>query len=167
MKDQATRDKERRHLNRLETLIDSIYALVIVLIVIYWLQNEALFGFLERTDNRHASIAITQIFFVLIYLYTADLFQAFPDARSVLAIQSVVFAMMGFLAIWGWVYATKDRRLVGEELSEEKIRATVTKVLPEPLTALVTLACAPFGTLAWNLAWLAAPLIAIVVRRRK
>jgi len=33
LKDQATRDKERRHLDRLETLIDSIYALVIVLLV--------------------------------------------------------------------------------------------------------------------------------------
>lgn len=205
MKDQATRDKERRHLDRLETLIDSIYALVIVilvaqfpspldreeefpnlsaflrdeggdlvapliglvLIVIYWLQNNALFGYLERTDNKHASSAIAQMFFVLFYLYTSDLMEAFPDTRTVLAIQSATFAMMGFLAIWGWTYATKGRRLIGEELDDEQIRTTLTKVLPEPLTALVTLVCAPFGTMAWNLGWLAAPVIGVLVRRRR
>ena len=103
--------KQRRHLDRLETLLDSIYALVIVflvaqfpnplgfeeqfssfwhfirseggdlvppligvlLVVIYWLQNNLLFGYLERTDNKHATLAIVQLFFVLFYLYSADL----------------------------------------------------------------------------------------------
>ena len=86
--------KGRRHLDRLETLIDSVYALVIVFIVaqlpnpiagegyanfreflnnqggslitpliglilaiVYWLQNNMLFGYLERTENMHATLA--------------------------------------------------------------------------------------------------------------
>ena len=197
--------KERRHLDRLETLIDSIYALVIVflvaqfpnplgfedqftgfwdfirseggelagpliglvLMVIYWLQNNLLFGYLERTDNKHAILALSQLFFVLLYLYTSDLLDAFPDTKSILAIQSATFALMGILAVWGWLYATRNRRLIGSELDEEQIRVVTSKILPEPITALITLPFAFVGSTAWNLSWLAAPLVVLLVVRRR
>lgn len=197
--------KERRHLERLETLIDSIYALVIVflvaqfpnplnfdteftsfwhfirseggelaapliglvLMVVYWLQNNLLFGYLERTDNKHAILALSQLFFVLLYLYTSDLLDAFPETKTILAIQSATFAIMGFLAIWGWLYATKNQRLIGPELDEEQIRVITSKILPEPVTALITLPFAFVGSTAWNLSWLAAPVVVLLVVRRK
>lgn len=198
--------KERRHLDRLETLIDSIYALVIVflvaqfpnplgfeeefanfwdfirkngkdlaapligvvLVVIYWLQNNVLFGHLERTDNKHATLAIVQLFFVLYYLYTSDLLDAFPETKTILAMQSVTFATIGFLAVWGWSYATKDRRLIGDDLNQEEIGVIRSKTLPEPITAMITLPFAFVGSTAWNLSWLVAPVvILLVVRRRK
>lgn len=205
MSETAKVAKERRHLDRLETLIDSIYALVIVLlvaqfpspgefdqefssfleflrthgkdlaapliglllVVVYWLQNNALFGFLERTDNKHASISIAQIFFVLFYLYTVDLLDAFPNTKTILAMQSVAFACLGFLAVWGWTYASKDRRLIGDDLERDDIDSLHSKTLPEPLTALITLPFAFISTTAWNLSWLAFPLVSLVVRRRR
>lgn len=198
--------KERRHLDRLETLIDSIYALVIVflvaqfpnplgfeeqftgfwqflrseglelvppliglvLMVVYWLQNNLLFGYLERTDNRHAILALSQLFFVLFYLYTSDLLDAFPETKTILAMQSATFAVMGFLAVWGWRYATKDHRLVDPKLDEDQIKTVTSKTLPEPITALITLPFAFVGSAAWNLSWLVAPVVVLlVVRRRK
>ena len=197
--------KERRHLDRLETLIDSIYALVIVflvaqfpnplgseaqyssflhfirveggdlvapliglvLMVIYWLQNNLLFGYLERTDNRHAILSLSQLFFVLFYLYTSDLLDAFPETKTILAMQSVTFAIMGILAVWGWLYATRDRRLTGPDLDEEQVRVVTAKTLPEPITALITLPFAFVGATAWNLSWLVAPLVVILVVRRR
>lgn len=197
--------KERRHLDRLETLIDSIYALVIVflvaqfpnplgfedqfsgfgdfirreggglaapliglvLMVIYWLQNNLLFGYLERTDNKHAILALSQLFFVLLYLYTSDLLDAFPDTKTILAIQSATFAFMGFLAVWGWLYATKNQRLIGTDLDDEQIRVVTSKILPEPITALITLPFAFVGATAWNLSWLAAPVVVLLVVRRR
>ena len=205
MSDAAKAAKERRHLDRLETLIDSIYALVIVflvaqfpnplgfeeqfsnfwhfissqgdklvspliglvLVVIYWLQNNLLFGYLERTDNKHAVLAIVQLFFVLFYLYTADLLDAFPDARFVLGMQSATFALMGFLAVWGWSYATKNRRLIGDDLEDEEILRVRSKTLPEPIAALITLPFSFLGATAWNLSWLAVPLVTLVVVRRR
>jgi len=197
--------KERRHLDRLETLIDSIYALVIVflvaqfpnplefdekfssfwhflnsegdeliapligviLVVIYWLQNNLLFGYLERTDNKHASIAISQLFFVLFYLYTSDLLDAFPNTKTIFAMQSATFAAIGILAIWGWSYATKNRRLIGDELDNEEIERIHSKILPEPVTALITLPFSFIGTTAWNLSWLLMPLVSLVLVRRR
>ena len=200
--------KERRHLDRLETLIDSIYALVIVLlvaqfpspgefdqefasffeflrthgknlaapliglvlVVVYWLQNNALFGLLERTDNKHASISIAQIFFVLFYLYTVDLLDAFPNTKTILAMQSMAFACLGFLAVWGWIYASKDRRLIGDDLDRDDIDSLLSKTLPEPVTALITRPFACVITTAWKLAWRAVPLVSLVIvrgRRRR
>lgn len=197
--------KERRHLDRLETLIDSIYALVIVflvtqfpnplefeeqfssfwhfvrlhgedlaapligvvLVVIYWLQNNLLFGYLERTDNKHASIAISQLFSVLFYLYTSDLLDAFPDTKTILAMQSATFAAIGLLAIWGWSYATKNRRLIGDELDNEEIARIHSKILPEPVTAIITLPFAFVGATMWNLSWLLLPLVSLVLVRRR
>ena len=49
------------------------FALVIVGVVvsiIYWIQNNALFGNLERTDARHTALSIFQLFFLLIFLYS-------------------------------------------------------------------------------------------------
>ena len=195
--------RARRHLDRLETLIDSIYALVIVLlvaqfpsplttegefsnlleffssekgdlfapliglvmIIAYWIQNNAIFGSLDRTDNKHASIAIAQMLFVLFYLYSADLMDAFPDARSVLAIQSSIFAIMGILNLAGWRYACKDRRLLSDEVTPEDQQAIRRMILPEPLTALVTLPFAAISATAWNLSWLAFPLVGYLVKR--
>lgn len=205
MTDLARAAKERRHLDRLETLTDSIYALVIVflvaqfpnplgfeeefanfwhfvrshggdlaapfiglvLVVIYWLQNNLLFGYLERTDDKHATLAIAQLFFVLFYLYSADLLDAFPETKTILATQSVTFAMIGFLAVWGWSYASKNRRLIGEDLDDEQIQVIRSKTLPEPVTALITLPFAFVGTTAWNISWLLAPLVVLVVVRRR
>ena len=197
--------KERRHLDRLETLIDSIYALVIVflvaefpnplgfdeqfssfwhfirsegkelvppligviLVVIYWLQNNLLFGYLERTDNKHASIAIGQLFFVLFYLYTSDLLDAFPDTKIILAMQSATFACIGFLAIWGWSYATKNRRLIADDLDDKEIERIHSKILPEPVTAVITFGFAFVGATAWNLSWLLMPLVSLILVRRR
>jgi len=197
--------KERRHLDRLETLIDSIYALVIVflvaqfpnplgfeeqftgfgdfirnegvelippliglvLMVVYWLQNNLLFGYLERTDNKHAILALSQLLFVLFYLYTSDLLDAFPETRMILAIQSATFAMMGFLAVWGWLYATRGRQLIDPELDDEQIKIITSKILPEPITALITLPFAFLGDAAWNLSWLIAPVVMMLVVRRR
>lgn len=197
-------DPQRRHLDRLETLTDSIYALVIVflvaqfpsplesdtqygnlfaflvaeksdlvapliglvLIITYWIQNNAVTGYLEGTDNKHATLAIVQLIFVLFYLYTAYLLDAFPDTRSVLAIQSTVLASLGLLSLAGWHYACKDRRLIGDEVTEDEILSVRRMLLPEPITALITLPCAAISVGAWNLAWLSFPLVAFLVRRR-
>ena len=118
--------------------------------------------------NKHAILALSQLFFVLLYLYTSDLLDAFPETKIILAIQSATFAAMGLLAVWGWLYATKGRRLIGPDLDDEQIKVVTSKTFPEPVTALITLPFAFVGSTAWNLSWLVAPVvILLVVRRRK
>jgi uncharacterized membrane protein len=194
---------QQRQLRRLETLVDSVYALVIVLlvaaipipkdfeedfgslwgfvsnqvdgfvapligltlIIFYWLQNNALFGYLERSDQRHATLAVVQLLFVLLYLYTSDLLGVFEDDRGVLALQSTAFVVLGALNFAAWRYASTDDRLLVSGVSAEESRRIETAILPEPITALFTLPFAVVGEGAWNLAWLAFPLVSWLVKR--
>jgi uncharacterized membrane protein len=49
---------------------DLIMALVgMVIVIIYWTQNNTIFGNLVRTDNRHATLTIIQLFSLLLFLY--------------------------------------------------------------------------------------------------
>ena len=196
---------ERRYLSRLESLVDSVYALVLVLlvadlptavnfpgdydspwqflsehwgaigllipglvlIVSYWLQHNALFGNLSHTDNRHAVLSIVQIIVLLIYFWSVAMQADFPDSQGILAIQSLLMATMGFIAIAAWRYACKDRRLLDDAISDESIKKLDVVLLPEPITALITVVAAGYSTEAWGLSWLSYPVVAWLVKRRQ
>jgi len=197
----AELQRYKRELRRLETLIDSVFALVIVLIafdiprpddvgtedlgvfitdqlmaigasaiglfvvLVYWFQSNALLGNLVRTDGKHASFTVFQIFLVLAYLYTVGLGTDLGNEPPVLAAQSLAAALVGFAAAAAWWYASKDRRLLSPDIANNEIGALRLRVLAEPLTAVLTLVLAFFDPFLWELGWLAYPLFAALLRR--
>jgi uncharacterized membrane protein len=193
--------REGRELHRLESLIDSVFAIVIVLMVIdlpepdesiafdlasfitfqvdslvvamlgiivvlvYWFQSNFLLGNLDRTDGTHGVISLLQIFLVLVYLLFVSLGIEFGNAPLVLAAQSISAALVGFAAAAAWWYASYNRRLLTLEVSDDEVAALRLRVLAEPLTALLTLALAFVSAMAWEIGWLAYPLIAAMLRK--
>jgi uncharacterized membrane protein len=191
----------KRELRRLETLIDCVFALVIVLItfdiprpddfgtddighfvaeqmlafgtsaiglivvLVYWFQSNVMLGNLVRTDGKHASFTIFQVFLILVYLYAVGLGADLDNVPPALAMQSLTAALVGFAAAAAWWYASKDRRLLSDELTAREIGALRLRVLAEPLTAVLTLILAFVDPLLWELGWLAYPLFAIALRR--
>jgi uncharacterized membrane protein len=191
--------REGRELDRLGSLIDSVFAIVIVVMVldlpepdesiafdlasfiafkvdalvlamlgiivvlVYWFQSNLLLGNLKRTNGPHAAISLLQIFLVLVYLLFVSLGIDGGNEPVVLAAQSVSAALVGFAAAAAWWYASYERRLLTSEISDGEVAAL--RVLAEPLTALLTLALAFVSALAWELGWLAYPLIAAVLRK--
>ena len=145
---------------------DLSFALIaMVLVVIYWSQSHTLFGNLERTDGRHSTIALLQIFLLLFYFVSVDIGMDFEDRPDALALQSIMAALVGFAAVGGWWYASHGRRLVAEDIDAAKIAEIKVNILAEPLTALLTLLAAPFGPDFWGLVWLVYPLVAFVLRK--
>jgi len=201
---EADLQRGTRQLRRIESLVDCVYALVIVLIVfelplpadegltavsvseflrahvdaylpvliaivlvvLYWTQNNVLFGNLSRTDDLHTVISLLQIFFLLLYFYTVGLGLDLDNPPSALALQSGAVVLVGLCSLAGWSYASRNRRLFAPEVSAEEIREVRIRMLAEPITALITLVCAGFGQTAWEVAWLSYPLIAWIVKRR-
>lgn len=195
------RQRGSRELRRLETLIDSVFALVIVLIVfdlpepdeaavfdlaayvvnrveslvlamlgvivvlVYWFQSNLLLGNLERTDGKHAAMSLLQVFLVLVYLLAVSLGTSVGNETPVLVAQSGAAALMGFVAAIAWWYASRNRRLLSSEIMNEEVSALRLRVLAEPLTAMLTLVLAFISAAAWELGWLAYPLIAGLLRR--
>jgi uncharacterized membrane protein len=45
-----------------------VVAVGLAVVIVYWLQSNLLFGYLEITDTRHTTFGILQIFFLLLFL---------------------------------------------------------------------------------------------------
>ena len=84
----------------------------LILVLVYWLQNNKLFGNLSRTDGVHAALSLLQLVFLLMYIYFVGLDIRFEGDRSTLFLQSVGLALSGFVAVAAWTYASKGRRLL-------------------------------------------------------
>ena len=193
--------REGRELRRLETLVDTVFAIVIVVIVldlptpdesvafdlanfiafkvnslvlamlgvvvllVYWFQSNFLLGNLDRTNGTHAALSLLQILLVLVYLLSVSLGISVGNDPLILAVQSIAAALVGFAAAAAWWYASYKRRLLTPEIGDDEVAALRLRVLAEPLTALLTLALAFVSATAWELGWLAYPLMAALLRK--
>jgi uncharacterized membrane protein len=193
--------REGRQLRRLESLIDTVFALVIVIMVfdlpdpddsivfdlgtfvafrvdslvlamlgvivvlVYWFQSNLLLGNLKRTDGKHAAISLIQIFLVLAYLLSVSLGIEVGTEPLVLAAQSIFAALVGFAAAAAWWYASYNRRLLTPEIDNDDVSALRLRVLAEPLTAVLTLALVFVSATAWEIGWLAYPLVAALLSK--
>jgi uncharacterized membrane protein len=124
-----------------------------VLMIVYWLQNNAVFGALERTDNRHTVLSILQICSVLLFLYAVRLGVEFDGTLGAMVFESIAALLMGGLGLAGWLYAAKDRRLVDDAVTEEDARHLTARLLPAPVVAVLTIGIAFIGSLWWTLSW--------------
>jgi uncharacterized membrane protein len=154
-----------------DMLASNILTLVIVMIgvvvaIVYWLQNNALFGNLDRTDSLHTPLSILQIFFLLLFLYSIRIGATLEASPGTRAFESCTAALVGIAAALGWSYAIKNRRLVSPDLSDQEARDLQIRILAEPITALITLPCAFIGPWIWEASWLSYPLIASLLKRR-
>jgi uncharacterized membrane protein len=138
----------------------------IAMILIYWGQHNTLFGNLRKTNGTHARLAILQIVFLLLYMYSVRLGIDYQDHTLTLVMQSTFLALTGFAGGFAWRYARMERRLVSEHLDDDAARQLQVSILAEPLTAVLTIPFAFIGVWAWNAAWLFYPLSAWLLKRR-
>ncbi len=144
-----------------------VAGLGIVIIIVYWLQNNTLFGHLDRTDNSHTAITIVQIFFLLLFMYAIRIGLDFPGQIGARALESVTAALVGIASITGWRHATKNRRLLSPDVSNQRAGQIFDQILAEPIAAGITLPCAFFGPIVWEIAWLSYLPVSYWLRRRR
>jgi uncharacterized membrane protein len=155
-----------------DMLASNILTLIIVMIgvvvaIVYWLQNNALFGNLDRTDGLHTVLSILQIFFLLLFLYSIRIGATLEASSGTRAFESCTAALVGIAAALGWSYAIKNRRLVSPDLTDQEAGDLQIRILAEPITAVITLPCAFIGPWIWEASWLSYPLIVFALKRWK
>jgi len=138
----------------------------IVMVTVYWLQSNMLFGTLRKTDTRHAAGGIIQLFLLLIYLYFMRMGIRFDEETMALLMQSISLALVGIAGSINWSYAVKDRRLLADDVPDETVRTIRISILAEPLVAVISIPCAFIGPVAWEVAFLSYPIIAFILKRR-
>lgn len=203
-KDVTEAQKERglKQLNRLNRVVDILYALMIfraflmlprpevdnfgkeelvevlqasyinylamfvglVLILIYWGQNNLQSGNLVRTDGKHSVSTLLQAFCLMIYLYFVRLDVEFDGAIITLQIESISLALAGLFSILSWAYAIKNNLLSDTVTTEEK-RNVYLKLMPEPIVSLLSLPFAIYGPNIWTLSWLMLIPVSMILKR--
>lgn len=138
----------------------------VALLVVYWGQNNVLFGSLARTNLTHAALAIAQITALVFYGYTLRLTNVLGTVSATQALQSAALAAVGLFGVAGWWYAAADRHLLSRKIDDSEVRDLRYSILAEPLTALLTVPAAFLGPSAWELAWLAYLPLAAWLKRR-
>jgi uncharacterized membrane protein len=128
--------------------------IAVVLVIVYWLQNNAFFGNLSRTNGVHTALSILQVFFVLLSLYAIRVGIDFGKDATVVALESLVLALVGVASLAGWTYAMKNRRLLSDEITDEEAEELRFGNLAEPVAALLTLPVAIFAPAFWGPTWL-------------
>jgi len=141
--------------------------ITIAVCIIYWVQNNTLFGNLERTDTRHTALSILQIFFLLMFLLSMKLGIDLGGSFRTRIFESVTAAFVGITGGWAWSYAIRDRRLLLPEVTDSYARQLQDRILAEPITAIITILLAFVGPVFWEVGWLSYPFMVILVRRRR
>jgi len=154
-----------------ELLTANLPVLVLIVIglaftIIYWLQNNTLFGNLARTDGRHTTLAIMQIFLLLLFLYSIRLGIVLGGSPGTRLFESVTAALVGYAGAAGWMHAKNDRRLLQPNTTAQKADEIGDRILAEPLAATLTIPFA-FTPILWEVAWLSYPVMVGLLRRRR
>lgn len=131
----------------------TVIVIGLVLVIMYWGLNNLLFGNLIRTDGKHATLSILQVFSLMLYIYYVRLDAEFGGEVILMQLQSAFLAIAGFLSVAGWHYAIKNN-LVSDDPTELEKDKMYIKIMPEPIVAVLTIPLAFFGPLVWTLGWL-------------
>lgn len=141
--------------------------IAIAIVIIYWLQHNALFNNLERTDGRHTALSILQLLFMLWFLYTIKLGVELGPSDGTRAFESCMAALMGIASTWSWAYAIKNHRLLSPEMTERQAHQLLDRSMGEPITAIITIPIAFIGPIFWEISWLSYPLVVFLLKKRR
>jgi succinate dehydrogenase hydrophobic anchor subunit len=125
----------------------------LILIIIYWIQFNKQLGNLTRSSPTHATLAVAQMFCLMLYLYFVRFDMAYDGMKLALQMQSTFLALAGFIGIYNWLYARKNR-LTSDQINEEEELSILFGSLPEPIASLISLPFAVLGPAVWTLSFL-------------
>ena len=134
-------------------MVLSVIVVGLIMILIYWIQFHKLMGNLVRSSNVHASLALFQMIFLMIYLYFVRFDMEYDGLTLALQMESIFLSLAGFTGALGWVYARRHN-LTSEEIDESEEASILYKILPEPMAALFSLPFAVYGPGIWTLSFL-------------
>ncbi len=142
-------------------------AIGIVIVIVYWLQSNLLFGHLERTDLRHTVLSILQIFCLLLFLYAIAVGTNYEAATDLRVFESLTALLVGVPSYFAWRHAKYQGKLVSPSLSKKEADAISVRILAEPITAAVTIPFALFAPVLWEIAWFSFPLVERLLRLKQ
>jgi uncharacterized membrane protein len=139
----------------------------IIVLIVYWLQSNVLFGTLERTDGRHTTYSIFALFSMMLLLLAIKTGMDLGASPRMRLFESITAALVGYMSVLAFYYATKKRRLLHDDVSDEEAKKLRERIMAEPLAATITLPFAFVGPWAWEASWFVYPIIVGIIKKRQ
>lgn len=103
------------------------YGLSFILLAIFWIQHHEQSHFIKRTDHTHIWINALMMLFLALFPFSTSLVSEFPDKDLAELFFGFNMLVVGLFFYANWLYATRNRHLVDENLSDEIIRTGTNK----------------------------------------
>lgn len=148
----------------LQTQLPSLgtYALTFIVIAFYWVSHLHQFKHYQRTDTVHLWLTLLSLLFVVLMPYANALSDGYETVLAVQVFYSLVTAGIGVFSTAAWIYATQNRRLVSEHLTEHTIRRVRRESYVEPLVALLAIVGGLIHPWGWTATFLLLPVLLAV-----
>lgn len=136
-----------------------IYLTSFVLVAFYWVSHLEQFKHYRKTDGIHIWLQLFSLLFIVLVPYGNDLLSYYPENYIIQVIYSLIVFFVGIFSFLNWRYATGDRKLVSETISDLEIAKISRQSLIEPLVMLLAIAVGWIHPYAW---YIASALIVVV-----
>jgi len=90
---------------------------------------------------------------LMLYIYFILFEISFTESVLALRMQSILLATAGVLGVLNWRYA-RFKGFTTDQIDDREEMDLFYKILPEPITAFITIFFAGFGSGVWSMAWL-------------
>ncbi len=115
------------------------YGLSFFISASYWVFYHRIFTNIKRYDLTLIWLNIAFLFFVVLIPFPSDLIGRFLTQQISVVIYSAMMAATGFVLSLIWLYASRDRRLLDDSLSNAAIRRLSVRTLTMPVVFVVSI----------------------------
>ncbi len=152
----------------LRALTPRIVSFVISFAVIgvYWTSHHRYFGYIKRYDSRLMLLNLIFLFFIVLMPFAASMLGQYSYLPIGVAIYGLNVAATGLSIGALWWYASRNHRLVDDDLDARIIQARNQTALIVPLLFLASIPFAFLSPLIPPVIWWIAPFAALAASRR-
>lgn len=115
------------------------YFVSFLVLAVFWIIHHQQFQHIKRTDSRHIWINVAILMFVALVPFSTDLVGDYSGTTIAQMFFAGNLLVLGMLFLGNWVYATRGRQLVENDMSETVVVQGIRRNLVTPAISLVVI----------------------------
>ncbi len=149
------------------SLIPDFYHYIIAFFVLaaFWTAHHIQFSHLRFLDRNFLSLSIIGLFFVTLIPFTTSFIGDYGDDLGATITFEASLLILGLIFALQWFYATRNHRLVAEDLPEDRIRYGLVRNLVVPAVSLLAIGATLLGLGSSTMLYMLLPLVSYGVER--
>jgi uncharacterized membrane protein len=134
-----------------------------LVIAYYWRLHHKLFILIKRFDSNLVWLNVLALIFVSFLPFPIDLFGTYPSIAPVLVFYTASIAVVGFMLLAIWLYASHNHRLIDSAMKPEVIRYHTISNAIAPLVFLFSMPLAYYDHITAKMTWLLVIILSVLL----